>query len=93
MMASPFISASSGKRLLPSWVFCLGGIPSGCTPSNVGITINLELLEEKPPAAGESWKQMVQGLPSPHERRTTFGLGEGILFFFAASVLKPCLPS
>jgi len=29
--ASPFASASSGKRLLPSWDFCLGGIPGGCT--------------------------------------------------------------
>jgi hypothetical protein len=44
------------------------------TPSNVGITINLEPLEEEPPAVGESWRQTVKWLPSQHEQRTTFGL-------------------
>jgi hypothetical protein len=34
----------------------------------------MELLEEAPPAAGESWRQIAQALPVYHERRTVFGL-------------------
>ena len=33
---------------------------------------NIDLLEEAPPAAGESWRQLAQG-SSLHERRFIFG--------------------
>lgn len=72
---SPFASASSGKRLPPPpGLSITEASPAAAPSSNVGVTINLELLEEEPPAAGASWRQMAQGLPGLHERRTTFGL-------------------
>jgi hypothetical protein len=76
--ASPVASAS-GERLPPSPG--LGGsepFPATASSSDVGVTINLELLEEEPPAAGESWGRMAQGLPSLLERRSTFGLVVGL---------------
>jgi hypothetical protein len=72
--ASPFASASSGRRLPPPSELGVSEPSPAAAPSNVGVTINLQLLEEEPPAAGENWRQMAQGLPSLHERRTTFGL-------------------
>ncbi|KAF8260598.1 hypothetical protein EI94DRAFT_887246 [Lactarius quietus] len=82
--ASPFASVSSAKALSPPPGLALqnshewrdsaatalntsGGVDSG---------IDIDLLEEAPPAAGESWRQLAatQGLPTLHERRTTFGL-------------------
>jgi hypothetical protein len=73
--ASPFASASSAKRLsMPPGLVGLGSFSMAAPSSDVGRTINVELLEEAPPAAGASWRQIAQGLPSLDERRTTFGL-------------------
>jgi hypothetical protein len=78
--ASPFASVSSAKALSPPRPPGLA-LPnphvwrdSATTPSNTSGGIDIDLLEEAPPAAGESWRQLAQGLPSFHERRTTFGL-------------------
>jgi len=89
--ASPFASASSGHRLPPPPRLRVSEpSPAAAPSSDVGVTINLQLLEEEPPAAGQSWRQMAQGLPSLHERRTTFGLlvrVYSLLFCFYAKVL------
>ncbi|KAI9453306.1 hypothetical protein BJY52DRAFT_1289594 [Lactarius psammicola] len=77
--ASPFASVSSAKGLSPPPGLSLP-VPhvwrdSATSPSNTsGGAIDIDLLEEAPPAAGESWRQIAQGLPSLHERRTTFGM-------------------
>ncbi|KAH9168668.1 hypothetical protein EDB89DRAFT_2245077 [Lactarius sanguifluus] len=76
--ASPFASVSSAKGMSPPGL----SLPtphvwrdSATSPStNTSGGIDIDLLEEAPPAAGASWRQMAQGLPSLHERRTTFGL-------------------
>lgn len=76
--ASPFATVSSAKASSPPPGLTLPDPhvwrDSATTPSNTSGGIDIDLLEEAPPAAGESWRQMAQGLPSLHERRTTFGL-------------------
>ena len=47
---------------------------SATTTSTTSGGIDIDLLEETLQAAGESWRELAQGLPSFHERRTTFGL-------------------
>jgi hypothetical protein len=77
---SPFASVSSTNRL-PSPPG-LGGPdldPAAVPSSDISDAINVELLEEEPPAAGENWKQIAQGLSASHERRTTFGLVVSVL--------------
>jgi hypothetical protein len=37
------------------------------------------MLEEEPPAAGENWMQVGQGLSISHERCATFGLVVSVL--------------
>ena len=82
--ASPFASVSSAKGLSPPAPPGLS-LPtphvwrdSATSPStNASGGIDIDLLEEAPPAAGESWRQMAQGLPSLRERRTTFGFVSG----------------
>jgi hypothetical protein len=75
---SPFASVSSAKGLSPPPGLALPDPhvwrDSATSPSNTSGGIDIDLLEEAPPAAGESWRQIAQGLPSLHERRTTFGL-------------------
>jgi hypothetical protein len=82
--ASPFASASSAKRLsMPPGLGSLTSFPVVAPSSDTSgtININVEMLEEAPPAAGTSWRQIAQGLPSLHERRTTFGvMVRGALF-------------
>jgi hypothetical protein len=94
---SPFASASSTKRLsMPPGLGGLGSLSTTAPSSDVGRTINVEFLEEAPPAAGASWRQIAQGLPSLPERRTTFGLVVRIPSSFFVAELKPylsCLPS
>jgi hypothetical protein len=77
--ASPFASASSTRRL---------SAPPGLTPPDsnaqrdLGASLSLDpsnaiefgMLEDAPPAARDSWRQIAQGLPVHRERRTTFGL-------------------
>ena len=76
--ASPFVSVSSTKALSPPPGLALPNPhvwrDSATTPSNTSSGVDIDLLEEAPPAAGESWRQLAQGVPSLHERRTTFGL-------------------
>ncbi|KAI9434361.1 hypothetical protein H4582DRAFT_1979281 [Lactarius indigo] len=77
--ASPFASVSSAKGLSPPPGLTLPNPhvwrDSATSPStNTSGGIDIDLLEEAPPAAGASWRQMAQGLPSLHDRRTTFGL-------------------
>ncbi|KAH9010087.1 hypothetical protein EDB83DRAFT_2530929 [Lactarius deliciosus] len=77
--ASPFASVSSAKGMSPPPGLSLPNPhvwrDSATSPStNTSGGIDIDLLEEAPPAAGASWRQMAQGLPSLHERRTTFGL-------------------
>ena len=76
--ASPFATVSSAKGVPPPPGLSLPDPhvwrDSATSPSNTSGDINIDLLEEAPPAAGESWRQMAQGLPSLHERRMTFGL-------------------
>jgi hypothetical protein len=57
--------------------------PISTPTSDISDAFDTELLEDAPPAAGESWRQMARGLPSLHERRTTFGLAVSVpsLFF------------
>ena len=78
--ASPFASVSSTNRL-PSPPG-LGGSdldPALVPSSDISDAIHVELLEEEPPTPGENWRQIAQGLPTPHERRTTFGLVVSVL--------------
>ncbi|KAH9063586.1 hypothetical protein EDB87DRAFT_1602476 [Lactarius vividus] len=77
--ASPFASVSSAKGMSPPPGLSLPNPhvwrDSATSPStNTSGGIDIDLLEEAPPAAGASWRQMAQGLPGLHERRTTFGL-------------------
>jgi hypothetical protein len=69
--ASPFASVSSAKAWSPPPGLVLSHPAS--TPNTPG-GIDIDLLEEAPPAAGESWRQLAQGVPSLQERRTTFGM-------------------
>ncbi|KAN0124148.1 hypothetical protein V8E53_015846 [Lactarius tabidus] len=75
--ASPFASVSSAKAWSP---------PPGLVLSNPATTpntpggIDIDLLEEAPPAAGASWRQLAQGAPSLHERRTTFGMPTSFVY-------------
>ncbi|KAI0246792.1 hypothetical protein BJV78DRAFT_1157633 [Lactifluus subvellereus] len=83
--ASPFASASSTRRLsAPPGLTIPGSYPQhdlAVDPSpDASGGINMELLEEAPPAAGESWRQIAQALPVYHERRTTFGLPVTIVY-------------
>ena len=78
--ASPFASVSSARALSPSPPPPGLTFPSplvwrdpASTPANSSAGIDIDLLEEAPPAAGESWRQLAQG-SSMHERRTTFGM-------------------
>ncbi|KAH9985671.1 hypothetical protein BJV74DRAFT_886229 [Russula compacta] len=73
--ASPFASVSSANRITPPpGLGVPDSTPEAAPSSDLGDAINIELLEEDPPAAAESWRQISLGLPSLHERRMTFGL-------------------
>jgi len=85
--ASPFTSVSSIKRLPPPPGLGAQASTSVAVPSS-DIAINIEMLEEPPPAAGESWRQIAQSLPNPHERRTTFGLVVRMFFILFVATLK-----
>ena len=77
--ASPFASVSSANRL-PSPLGFGGPYPDyvAVPSSDISDAINVELLEEEPPAAGVNWRQIAQGLSISHERRTTFGLAVSV---------------
>ena len=78
--ASPFASVSSADRLPPLPGLGLPDLDPAVVPSSdISDAINIELLEEGPPAAGENWRQIAQGLSVSHERRTTFGLAVSAL--------------
>ena len=80
--ASPFASVSTTKRLPPLPIFDGPDSDPVVVPSSdICDAINLELLEQEPPAAGENWRQIAQGLSSSHERRTTFGLVVSALLY------------
>jgi hypothetical protein len=53
--------------------------PHQAPSSDISDVINVELLEEELPAAGENWRQIAQGLSISHEWRTTFGLVVSVL--------------
>jgi hypothetical protein len=73
--ASPFVPVSSSSRLWPPpGLGVLDSDPASVPTSDISDAISTELLEDAPPAAGESWKQIARGMPGLHERRTTFGL-------------------
>ena len=77
--ASPFASVSSAKALSLPPGLALPDPPrvwrdSATSPSSTSGAIAIDVLEEAPPAAPESWRQIAQGRPSLHERRTTFGM-------------------
>ena len=73
--ASPFASVSSTNRLpSPPGLDRPDLDPTVIPSSDISDAINVGLLEEEPPAAGENWKQIALGLSTSHERRTTFGL-------------------
>lgn len=90
--ALPFASFSSTNRLPPPPG--LGVVDPAVVPSSdISDAINIELLEEAPPGAGESWRQMAQGMPSLQERRTTFGLVvSSSPFFCLCAALKVYSP-
>lgn len=44
------------------------------SPGGADVTIDIDILEEEPPNAGEGWRTMASGLFGPAGRRTTFGL-------------------
>jgi hypothetical protein len=72
--ASPFVSASLTRRVpVPPG---LDSSPNSNAPRHSGASsdVQIEVLEEDPPAARDSWRQIAHGLPVAHERRTTFGL-------------------
>lgn len=78
--ASPFASVSSSNRLpSPPGLGRPDLDPSAVPSSDISDAINVELLEEEPPAAGENWKQIAQGLSTSHDRRTTFGMAVSVL--------------
>ncbi|KAH9046126.1 hypothetical protein EDB84DRAFT_1467770 [Lactarius hengduanensis] len=77
--ASPFASVSAKGMSPPPPGLSLPNPhvwrDSATSPStNTSGGIDIDLLEEAPPAARASWRQMAQDLPSLHERRTTFGM-------------------
>jgi hypothetical protein len=75
--ASPFASSTRGLSAPPGLTapgsHSQHDLAADLSPDASG-AINMELLEEAPPAAGESWRQIARALPVYHERRTTFGL-------------------
>jgi hypothetical protein len=85
--ASPFASVSSTNRL-PSPPGLAGPDldPAAVPSTDISDAINVELLEEEPPAAGVNWRQIAQGLSTSHERRTTFGLAVSVLSFDVSPV-------
>jgi hypothetical protein len=84
--ASPFASVSSTTRLpSPPGLGRSDLDPAAVPSSDISDAINVELLEEEPPAARENWKQIAQGLSISHERRTTFGLAVSVL----SSIIGP----
>jgi hypothetical protein len=90
--ASPFASVSSTARLSPPPGLNVPDSSLAPAPSpHVSDAIHVGLLEEEPPAAGESWRQIALGLPSRHEWRTTFGLAVSVpsLFDILLPTLKP----
>jgi hypothetical protein len=97
--ASPFASVSSNRLPSPPTLDGLGSDPAVVPSSDISDAINIELLEEGPPTAGENWRQIAQGLSSTHERRMTFGLAVSVLSFIINVVpLKPtaldyCVPA
>jgi hypothetical protein len=48
------------------------------------VTIDIDILEEEPPNAGEGWRTIASGLFGPAGRRTTFGL---VCFAASSSVI------
>jgi hypothetical protein len=77
--ASPFSSVSSVKRLpSPPGLARPDLDPTAYPSSDISDAVNVELLEEEPPIAGDNWRQIAQGLSIPHERRTTFGLAVSV---------------
>jgi hypothetical protein len=72
--ASPFAPISSSSRLWPPPGHGVLDDPAAVPTSDISDANDTDLLEDAPPAAGESWRRIAQGLPSLHERRTTFGL-------------------
>ena len=94
--ASPFASVSSANRISPPpGLGVPDSTPEAAHSSDLGDAINIELLEEDPPTAGESWRQISLGLPSLHERRTTFGpmVRVPFLLLFVGLCSTPiCLP-
>ena len=92
--ASPFASVSSTNRLSPPpGLGVSDSIPTVVPTLDISDAID-EPLEDAPPGAGESWRQIAQGLPSLQERRTTFGLvvSAPFPFFCLRAVLKACSP-
>jgi hypothetical protein len=89
--ASPFASVSSTNRLSPPPGL---GISDSIPTAVPTFDISDAILEDAPPGAGESWRQIAQGLPSLQERRTTFGLAvsEPCPFFCLRAALKACSP-
>lgn len=66
--ASLFASVSSAKASSSPPGLALS--KPATTPSNMTGSIDIVLLEEAPPAVGESWRQLGQGSPRLHELRT-----------------------
>lgn len=85
--ASPFASVSSTNRMSPPPGLVGPGLDLVAVPSSdISDAINIELLEEEPPAAGENWRQIARGLSFSQERRTTFGLAVSVLCFMISLV-------
>jgi hypothetical protein len=53
--------------------------PAAVPLSDISGAINVEPLEEEPPAFGENLRRIVQGLSIPHQPHTTFGLVVSVL--------------
>ena len=78
--ASPFAPVSSTNRLSsPAGLEFFDSGPAALPSLDISDAIDTELLEDEPPAAGESWRQMAQGLSGLPGRRTTFGLVVSVL--------------
>jgi len=78
--ASPFASVSSTNRLpSPPGLRVPDLDPTVVPSSDISDAINAELLEEEPPAAGENWRQIAQGLSTSHKLPTKFGLVVSVL--------------